>query len=418
MRRPEILAPLRHRSFRLLFLGGLISDLGDWLNLLALLILVAYRWNLGVGALAAISIARAAPFVILAPVAGVWVDRLPRKPLMIACDLARAVAMLGLVWAPNIIAAIVILVIAESFSVFFVPARQASIREVVPDESLLAANSLTALSTQITKVIGPAIGGALVAIGGPRAAFYVDSATFVASAVCISLIQGLTSPAPEQDEEQESSFWSEFTAGLSFIYHRRVLAVAVTCATAAIFLIFTFDALGALALKDLGLDPALVGLAVAFVGLGTAIGAVLIGQMGKRINPIALMAVGVVVVGSMVAVVGAAIMARVTGLGIAWLPVWLILGLAAAGLFVPYSYILQRETPRELLGRVFATSGGLQTTFQILAPLLGAVLAAQFGIGFVYTVAGIALAAVGLAVLALGRDAGAEPALARDTQPQ
>lgn len=417
MRQPEILAPLRHRSFRLLFLGGLISDLGDWLNLLALLILVAYRWDLGVGALAAISIARAAPFVVLAPVAGVWVDRLPRKPLMIVCDLARAVAMLGLVWAPNIVAAIVILVVAEAFSAFFVPARQASIREVVPDESLLAANSLTALSTQITKVLGPAVGGLLVAIGGPRAAFYVDSATFLASAACISLLRGLAAPAPSHDEQQEAGFWGEFTAGLSFIYHRRVLAVAVTCSTAAIFLIFTFDALGALALKDLGLDPSLVGLAVACVGLGTAVGAVIIGQTGQRYNPIGLMATGVMVVGAMVAVVGAAIVAHITGLGIAWLPVWLLLGLAAAGLFVPYSYILQRETPRELLGRVFATSGGLQTTFQILAPLLGAVLAAQFGIGFIYTVAGIALALLGVAVLALGREAGVEPTLARETEP-
>jgi MFS family permease len=401
VRSPAILAPLRHRSFLLLFLGGVISDLGDWLNLLALLILVAFRWNLGVGALAAIAIARAVPFVVLAPVAGVWVDRLPRKPVMIACDLARAVVVLGLVWAPNIVTLVLIVIVAECFSVFFGPARQATIREVVPDESLLAANSLTSLSVQLTKVIGPAIGGLLVAIGGPRAAFYVDSATFLASAAFISQLFGLAAPRSEE-EAPTTRFWQEFTTGLSFIYHRRVLAVAVSSVTAALFLIFTFDALGALALKDLGLDQSLVGLAVGSVGLGTAAGAVIIGQTGTRFDPLAMIGIGAAGAGVLVAVVGGGIMGHVTGLGIAWLPVWLGLGLAGAALFIPYSYVLQHETPQELLGRVSATANGLQTTFQILAPLIGAVLAAQLGIGFVYVVAGIGLAILGAAVLRFG----------------
>ena len=79
---PEILAPLRHRSFRLLFGGQIVSDLGDWLDFLALIALIAYRWNMGSGALAALSVAVALPFAVIAPLSGVWADRLPRKRLM------------------------------------------------------------------------------------------------------------------------------------------------------------------------------------------------------------------------------------------------------------------------------------------------------------------------------------------------
>ncbi len=99
---PIFLSPLRHRPFRLLFLGQVISNVGDWLNLLALSSLLLYRWNLGAGAWGGVLIALTLPSAVLGPVAGVWVDRWPRKPVMIAADLARAVVVAGLVFAPNL----------------------------------------------------------------------------------------------------------------------------------------------------------------------------------------------------------------------------------------------------------------------------------------------------------------------------
>ena len=102
MARLAFLDPLRHRPFRVLFLGQVISNLGDWLNLLALSSLLLYRWNLGAGAWGAVLIALTLPSAILGPAAGVLVDRWPRKPVMILSDLARALVVLGLVVAPNL----------------------------------------------------------------------------------------------------------------------------------------------------------------------------------------------------------------------------------------------------------------------------------------------------------------------------
>src|SRR5215472_2131806 len=95
-----LLAPLRHRPFRLLFVGQVISNLGDWLAILALSV---YDWKGGPGAWGAYLMALTIPVALVGPFAGVWADRLPRRTVMLSCDLARAVIVSGLVWAPNIV---------------------------------------------------------------------------------------------------------------------------------------------------------------------------------------------------------------------------------------------------------------------------------------------------------------------------
>lgn len=81
--------------------------------------------------------------------------------------------------------------------------------------------------------------------------------------------------------------------------------------------------------------------------------------------------------------------------------VYLLIGFAAAAVFVPYGYVVQVETPPALLGRVFATAGGIQNAVLLMAPPLGAVLAELWGVGFVFTTAGIALALLGVVVFCL-----------------
>jgi len=400
--RITILAPLRHRAFSLLFGGQVISDLGDWLDLLALLSLITFTWKLGAGALAALSVALILPSIVVAPFAGVWVDRWPRRTVMIACDLARTVVVLGLVWAPNLYVLLALVLATGVFTSFFDPARQATIRSTVPDDDLLAANSLSQLSTQFTKVIGPAIGGLIVLAAGPRAAFVADSLTFLASAIILSQLPRLAEtalPLEEEEEAPKGNFWSEFMAGISYIFHRRVLATAVGSMMVTVFIIFTFDSLAALSIEQLGLNQAYLGLAVGAVGLGTAIGAVVVGQWGNRFHPLSLIGTGKVISGVLVAILGLALIIAIRGIGAGWLPIWLLMGLAGAAIFVPYGYILQKETPPQLMGRVSSTAIGLQTLFQVLAPPIGALFATLFGLGYVFAVAGVAMALVGIFVL-------------------
>jgi MFS family permease len=414
MKRLTILAPLQQRSFRFLFSGQAISDLGDWLDTIALFTLIVYRWNLGAGALATLSVALALPWALVAPLAGVWADRWPRKAVMIGADLLRAVIVLGLVWASSFYTVIALVFMKGLVSTFFSPARQSAIRSIVPESDLLAASSLSQLSVQTAKVVGPAIGGLIVAVASPRAAFAIDSVSYLVSAALLSRLPSLPSIA-SSDRQEASSFTAELREGLVYIVHRRTLAVAVASMSAALFIIFTFDSLSVLALKELGIGEALVGLAVGSIGLGTVLGAVTIGQWGKQVPPFRIMGGGKLVVGAMVAALGAAVVLRLNGTGASWILMWLLIGVGASAIIVPYSYILQVETPPELVGRVFATANGVQTVFQLLAPPLGALIAEFLGVGVVFAVGGGALALLGLAVLFIYPELKAESSLSSGT---
>lgn len=396
------LAPLRHRAFRLLFAGQLVSDLGDWLDFLALIALIAYRWELGASALAALSVAVAFPFAVVAPLSGVWADRLPRKALMIAADLGRALVVFGLVFAPNLYSVLALVFIRGVFSTFFGPARQATIALVVPKDDLLAANSLSQLSFQLSKILGPVLGGLLVAAMGPRSAFMVNALTFLVSALFIVQLPNITQVAEpkEQTEVQAASFWREFREGLSYLIHKRSLFLAVASNSAAWLIIFMFDSLGVLVLRELGIGEAFFGLTIGSIGLGTAVGALAVGQWGKRIHPFVMMGTGQILGGLVIALLGVAVMLHARGTA-AWVIVYTLIGLTAAAVFVPHGYVIQVETEPDLLGRVFASASGIQNSFLLIGPPLAAMLAEIYGVGVVFTSAGIALALLGLVVFFL-----------------
>jgi MFS family permease len=342
------------------------------------------------------------PFAVIAPLSGVWADRLPRKTVMVAADLIRALVVFGLVFAPNLATALALVFVRGVFSTFFGPARQATIALVVPQDDLLAANSLSQLSFHLTKILGPMLGGLLVAAVGPRAAFMVDAVTFLISAAFIVQLPNIASAAQTKEEtaEQAPSFWREFREGLSYLIHRRSLVLSVASNSVTLLIIFTFDSLGVLALRELGIGEALFGFTIGSIGLGTAAGAIAIGQWGKRIHPFVTMGAGQIGGGLVVAILGVAVTLHARGMG-TWVIVYLLIGLAAAAVFVPYGYVIQVETPPELLGRVFATAGGIQNAVLLMVPPLGAVLAEFWGVGFVFTAAGIALALLGLMVFFL-----------------
>jgi MFS family permease len=397
---PALLAPLRQRAFRLLFGGQLVSDLGDWLDFLALIALIVSHWNLDPSALGALSVAVAFPFAVIAPLSGVWADRLPHKTVMVAADLGRALVVFGLVFAPNLATVLVLVFVRGVLSTFFGPARQAAIAAVVPQDNLLAANSLSQLSFHLTKILGPVLGALLVAAVGPRAAFIVNAVTFLVSAAFIIQLPNMGAAAQTKAEpgEQAASFWREFREGLAYLIHRRSLVLVVASNSAASFIIFTFDSLGVLALRELGIGEALFGLTIGSIGLGTAAGAIAIGEWGKRIHPFVTMGAGQIGGGIVVALLGVAVTLHARGAG-AWMIVYLLIGLSAAAVFVPYGYVVQVETPPGLLGRVFATAGGIQNAVLVVGPAVGAVLAERWGVGVVFTNAGIALALLGLVVL-------------------
>ena len=399
-------APLRLREYRLLFSGQVVSNLGDWLDFIALAVLIAYVWEMGASALAALSIALAVPWIFIAPLSGVLVDRWPKKQVLIGSDLLRAAIVACLIVVPNLPLLLVLVFLKTCVATFFGPSQQSTIRMLVPESELHQANALSQLVTQSTKVIGPAIGGLLVAVTSPRVAFGVDAATFLLSAAILARMRPIDDPRAAlkgrdaSDEEEEGGYWAELREGLRYIAGRRALVLCIVGFGATIFLLFCFDTLSPLAFQQLGVSKALFGLAIAGIGAGGVLGTIAVGRYGGAVNPFILLGGGTLVVGCCVAVVGAALVADLAPPPWIWTPLLMVVGVASAGILVASPTIIQKETPPELMGRVSTCASSLPTGFQMFAPIAGAALAEWQSVGFVFTTAGCALALLGVALVA------------------
>ena len=194
-------------DFRRLWTGQVVSEVGDWLNNIAVLALVIqFAGEATVGrAVALYAIARHLPLFLFGPVAGVVCDRVSRRRVMIAADLARALLALGFLLASRLSSLAAIYAVGAalfSVSAFFNAAKRASIPNLVSGtDELLAANSLSASTTAATIAVGSALGGAVATAVGRDTVFVLNALTFLASA---EMIRRIRRPVSSKQRAEES----------------------------------------------------------------------------------------------------------------------------------------------------------------------------------------------------------------------
>ncbi|MFD5851175.1 MFS transporter [Cytobacillus oceanisediminis] len=403
--KPGIFKPLKLKSFRSLFGAQLFSDLGNWLDFIALQVIVAYHWGLDETAIASVIIVLGLPWVIIGPFASVFVDRLPKKAVMIVCLLLRIVFVGGLFYAPNLYILLLFVFLKGTVSALYDPARQSAIRMIVPDSMLPEAVTLSQLSVNTMKIAGPALGGGIIAVFGPKSPFLFEAAGFIAAIVFLLFLPSLTSfeesdKRMAEDYTVKTSYWKEFSEGIKHIFHTPLLRVSIILSSAAFFIIFLYDGLFIFIAKQIGFNEGNFGLLISAVGAGSVAGSLLLGHWtGWNRKPVHLMSSSAILSGTFIVAVG------LGGLGLLNFPplVWIIgaclLGLLGAGESVPYGYVLQSETPKQMMGRVSAAAMSLQTFSMLIAPAAGALLAKQLGTSFVMIGAGLATTLLGSSML-------------------
>ena len=271
---------LRERPFRLLFLGQAVSLLGDGMVGVALafavLELTGSATDLGI-----VLAARTVPLVAFLLVGGVWADRLPRRALMVTCDLIRlaahgAMAALLIAGDPGVWAIAALAAIAGAASAFFNPAISGIMPAVVSSERLLQANALRGLTEAGGRIAGPALAGVLVVGVGPGWALAVDAATFGISAAFLAAI-----PMPAHVPAQRRSFVADLREGWDDFRSRTWLWTTVAAATLGNMLFAAYVVLGPLvADRELGGAGAWALIAASF-GVGSLIG----GAVMLRLDP-------------------------------------------------------------------------------------------------------------------------------------
>jgi len=171
-------------AFRHLWYGQVVSELGDWLNSIAIYLLVIQLGGGGM-AMALTMMAKLLPIFFVSPLAGVLIDRLDRRHILIASDLLRFIVVLGFLWVdePGELWLLYTLVILEiGLAGFFEPARSALIPSITPRQDLVTANALSGSTWSVMVALGAALGGVVVSLFGIRTAFLIDAFTFLLSA--------------------------------------------------------------------------------------------------------------------------------------------------------------------------------------------------------------------------------------------
>ena len=183
-------ATLRQRNFTLLWLAGLISLIGDWALSVGLPIYV-YLLTHSVLALSIAVLVESIPNIVLGSVAGVFVDRWNRKYTMVVTNLLLALTLLPLLLVRTADRVWIIYIVSFAlacFEQFFIPAQNALLPTLVKEEHLVQANSLNSLSSNLARLIGPALGGLIAAAFSLNGIVVVDAVSFLVAAMFVALI--------------------------------------------------------------------------------------------------------------------------------------------------------------------------------------------------------------------------------------
>ncbi|TCP59424.1 putative MFS family arabinose efflux permease [Tumebacillus sp. BK434] len=399
-KRPSMFAPVKQRSFRNLFIGSLFSDSANWLDMTALAVVIAYEWGMGATEIAYMMIVLSLPWIFLGPLVAVWADRLPRRALMVICVLIRACLILGLFFVPNLYAMLCLVFLRATVATLYNPARMSAIRSLVDEEMLPQALSLGQMSMYLTQVGAPMLGGALIPLIGARQVFLVEVGFLLLAALFLSFMPPLKSEAADPNKERAPHFWKQFAEGIGHVRSKRILSVSIILMTIGMFIVMLYDGMLVIWTKDIGLGEHAFGYLISALGIGSVVGALLMGSLPKWHNkPLHTLVALALVCGLLNSVIG------LGGLSIFSLDLWLwflffmFFGVFSAAATIPFSYIIQKETPGHLIGRVTGVSASTQAASMLLAPATGAWLTSYIKIGGTLLAAGLFMAVIAVFVL-------------------
>jgi len=395
MSRAPYLRVIRNPRYFPLWLGQIVSNLGDTLNYVALVVLV-FRLSQSGLAVSALVLTEIVPTLLLGTVAGVVIDRFDRQRVLIVVDSLRAGLVLALalthaLWAVYLLAALLAV-----GSTLFNPALQAVIPALLDEEELLAANSVAWSSGRLVQIVGASVAGGLIAWAGTTPAFLFNAASFAFSAVLLARLSISRREGPLRTgrlgawvgDVREGLAYARRDPFVARLVPVQALTSLATGATSALLVV--------LATQHLHLAAQGFGWLLAAIGVGALLGPFLSNGLTRgRPLDVRLLFVPYLIRG-----VGDIALGLVVGLPWA-LVILFIYGLNTSTGMVASNTILQTVIPDRVRGRVFTLLDVTWAAMRLVSLGLGGVLADHIGISAVYVIGGVLLALAGVLGLAL-----------------
>ena len=393
MRWPQVIVPLRHRDFRLLWTGQTVSSFGNAVRSVALpfqlLALGASPLQLGIAV--GINTATSVAFLLLG---GAVADRFPRRVLILASDLLggcvvaviAGLSAAGQLRIEHVYLAAVGLGAADAFQS---PAYSAIIADLVPASILRAGNAARLLGRSLARIVGPTVGGLVVALAGPAPAFGIDALTFLFSFATLLLAN-----PPRRANTAQASILREIRQGFAYVF-----SLPWLWTTNLYFMLVNVAYAGhsgvmtpLLVRDDLGGGAETYGTITAAYGVGTIVASFVVAQLilrhpGRPMFAFELLAgLSVLAIGLVPTLPAVVALMALVGVGL-------------SSSTVIWQAMLQRHVPERMLGRVSSIDLLGNSVINPIAPIAAAALVGSIGPAGTFVVAGayaIAFASVGL----------------------
>lgn len=373
----------RHPGFRNLWAAETVSAFGDQVTLLALPLLALTMLDASAGQMGILRAAQTAPILVVGLFAGVWVDRLRRRPVLVVTDIGRGLVLLTIPLAAwfdvvRIELLYVVALLIGTMSVFFEVAHQSYVTSVVAREQLVDANAKFSLSWSGAEVAGPSVAGLIVQVLGAPATLLIDAFSFLTSGELIRRIRA-SEPTPAA-REAGSNIWREIGAGLRYVVGNPILRTLVAATGSGNIFDNARTAVLVLYLnEELGLRPAAIGLVLGAGSIGYFLGSFVPAWSARRFG------LGRAIVGSMWLMwLSDLLYPFAAGPNQMAVPVMItalfLAGLAAPSYDVNQFSLRQAVTPGALLGRVNASTRVVIRGAVPIGALLGGLIGELFGL--------------------------------------
>ncbi len=372
----------RHADFLKLWAGQTVSQFGSQVTVLALPLTAALTLHASAANMGFLAAASTAPFLVLGLFAGVWVDRLRRRPILILADIARfallaLIPVLALVGALTLVDLYVIAFLVGILTLFFEVAYQSFLPAVVGRAQLVNGNSKLETTRSAAQIAGPGAAGALVQLVTAPVAIAVDAASFLVSVLFLGLIR-TPEPLPARPMVRRR-VWAEINEGLRAVLDDPILRATMGSAgTVNMFGSLLFAVFVLYALR-LGIGAGLLGVIFAVGNLGYLGGAFLTQPITRRFGVGPTISAGLIILtfcGLLVPLAGGPLAVSVPCLMVAQFA----RGLGGTLFNINNVSLRQAITPDHLLGRVNATSRFVSTGALTIGSLSGGTLGTVFGL--------------------------------------
>lgn len=372
-------------SLKRLLISQVPADFADWLDYVAIGALLAFVWQADMIAFAFWVVGMGLPYLLIGPFAGALVDRSDIRKVLIFSNIGRAAATFLLILAPNWQVLVAVVALRSTIDTFYSPAKQAAIQALTRPDQLLRINGLSFGINQSSKIMSPALGGALLIIFEPQAVFLVNT---VISLLAAAILLGMPTIPVTRNLESDTSIWRDVKNGLAYAANTPPLRQIILLMTLAYFAIFIYDTLIPPLTRDLGFSETMLGLSMAAIGAGGVLGAVWFSVIKTKLRPLVYISIGSLVSAILIILLGLSEIYSIAISQILFLSLFVVVGFAMSMSVIPTRTIIQQETSPEMIARVTALNEAIHIAAILIASFTGAFLARQFSTGVAFVTGG------------------------------